>query len=421
MRRSASPGFALAVLTAIGTVGFIDRIVVNVLVEPLKAEFGLSDAQIGLLGFAFAALQILFGLLFARLAERVRRLSLVAVGVALWSLATAACGLVTSWGQLLAARMAVGVGEAVGLPSNQSVVADYFPPERRATAMSVLLLSPPLGMFIGSAGGGWIGQEWGWRAAFFAAAVPGFVLAAVAFLFVAEPKRGGYDIGDVDRVPPVREIFARLRRLSSARHLVAGSALAALTGFGLTAFIAALLMRRFDFSLVEAGLATGLLASLPAGLSVFGGGWLADRLGRTRPAAYGLVPAVSLALAVPIYFAAMAQDTALALLGLVTLSTLLQYSFLGLTIGTLQNLMHPRMRASTSALLNIVYGFAGGIGPLLVGALSDRIAGGGVDEGRALGAAMAASTLVYLWAAFHYWRASRLVGSDLAAAREGRV
>ena len=173
MRRD-SPWLALILLTAISTVGFIDRIVMNVLAVPIQIEFELTDTQVGLLtGLAFAVLNVMLGIVVARYAERGRRLTLIAVGTLLWSLATAACGMVTSWVQLLLARIGVGVGEAVGLPATQSVISDYFPPERRATALSVLLLAPPIGAFLGSAGGSWIGQEYGWREAFFIATIPG--------------------------------------------------------------------------------------------------------------------------------------------------------------------------------------------------------------------------------------------------------
>ena len=173
--RRDSPWLALTILTGIATVGFIDRIVVNVLVEPLKAEFGLTDTQIGLLtGLAFAVLNVGLGIFIARLAERRRRLTLIVAGTLAWSVATALCGMVTNWVHLLFARIGVGVGEAVGLPSNQSVVADYFPPHRRATAMSILLLAPPIGAFLGAAGGALVAQAYGWRMAFFAAAVPTF-------------------------------------------------------------------------------------------------------------------------------------------------------------------------------------------------------------------------------------------------------
>ena len=159
MRRD-SPWLALVLLTAISTVGFIDRIVMNVLAVPIQGEFHLSDTQVGLLtGLAFAVLNVVLGIAVARHAERGHRLTLIAVGTLLWSLATAACGLVGNFVQLLFARIGVGVGEAVGLPAAQSVLSDYFPPSRRATAMSVFLLAPPVGAFLGSAGGGWVAQE----------------------------------------------------------------------------------------------------------------------------------------------------------------------------------------------------------------------------------------------------------------------
>ena len=143
LARRDSPWLALVLLAAITTVGFIDRIVVNVLVEPIKGEFRLGDAEVSLMATAFTVLNIGAGLIIARLAERVRRLTLISAGTLLWSAATAACGWAGSWAQLLAARVGVGLGEAIGLPSNQSVISDYFPPNRRGLAISVLMLAPP--------------------------------------------------------------------------------------------------------------------------------------------------------------------------------------------------------------------------------------------------------------------------------------
>jgi MFS family permease len=278
--RRDSPWLALTLLTAIATVGFIDRIVMNVLAVPVQKEFGLSDTQVGLLtGFAFAALNVTLGIAVARYAERGHRLSLIAAGTLLWSLATAACGFVASFTQLLLARVGVGVGEAIGLPSNQSVIGDYFPPERRATAMSVLLLSPPIGAFIGAAGGGWIGQEFGWRNAFLIATIPGAVLAVAAWLLVAEPPRGRHDREASGEVPSIRAVLGRLVGLPSARHLLAGSTIASLVGFGLNGFITFLLVRKFSMSLAQAAFFAALLGSLPGAIAVIAGGRLADRYG----------------------------------------------------------------------------------------------------------------------------------------------
>ncbi len=420
--RRNSPWLALTILTGIATVGFIDRIVVNVLVEPLKAEFGLSDTQIGLLtGVAFAVLNVGLGVFVARIAERRRRLTLITAGTIAWSIATALCGAAGNWVQLLFARIGVGVGEAVGLPANQSVVADYFPPERRATAMSILLLAPPIGAFIGAAGGAMVAQAFGWRAAFVAAAIPGVIFALLAYLFVAEPPRGRHDRGDAADIPPLSSVIARFVKLRGARHLIAGSALASMIGFGLNAFIAALLMRKFGFSLVEAGLLSGALASLPGVISISLGGALTDFLGRTRPSAYALLPGISLFIAAPIYILAVTREDVVLLLAGMGLAALFQYTYLGCTFGTLQNMMHARSRATASALLNVIYTLMGGFGPLLIGYLSDRFQSNGTSGGQALAWAMAATALIYLWAGTHYLLAARHVGRDLAATREGRI
>ena len=411
--RSSSPWLALIILTAISTVGFIDRIVVNVLVEPIKTEFSLSDTQVSLMSIAFAVLNIGVGLVVARFAERVRRLTLISAGTLLWSVATALCGAVGSWGQLLASRMGVGLGEAIGLPSLQSVVADYFPANRRGLTISVLLLAPPLGAFIGFVGGGWIAEEFSWRFTFLIAAMPGLVLGDLAYLVVAEPRRGQHDPGAGEDVPPLSRVLHRLLMLPSARNLVIGSALAAMLGFGLNYFFTSLMIRRFDLGLGEAGLYAGLIASLPAALSVVGSGWLGDRFGERTPGAYALIPAICLLIGGPVYAFAITRDSLVLLLGLVSVATFLNFGYLGITYAALQNLMHPRMRATAAALLNIVYGIAGGVGPFLLGMLSDSMARSyGVSRGLAL--AMAIASLLYVWAGLHYLMASRHYRADLA-------
>ncbi|WAT17370.1 MFS transporter [Aurantiacibacter sp. MUD11] len=416
--RRNSPWLALVVLASIGTVGFIDRIVVNVLVEPVKAEFGLTDFQVSLMAWAFAALNIIFGIVVARFAERVRRLTLISVGAVAWSIATALCGAAASWVQLLVARMGVGLGEAIGLPSNQSVIADYFPANKRGFAMSVLLLSPPLGAFIGFVGGGWIAQEFDWRMTFLIAAIPGLLLGFIAYFFVAEPKRGQHDPGASDEVPPLSAVVKRLFALPSGRNLVIGSALAAMLGFGLNYFFTSLMVRQFELGLAEAGLYAGLIASLPAALSVLGSGWLGDKLGEKNIAAYALVPGVALLLGAPLYAFAITRESLVLLLGLVSVATFLNFGYLGITYAALQNLMHPRMRATASALLSGVYGIASGLGPSLLGLLSDWLSDG-YGPARGLALAMAIGGLMYAWASAHYFIAARHLPRDSEAIRQG--
>ena len=419
-RRRTAPWLALVILAGIGTIGFIDRIVVNVLVEPLKNEFSLSDTQVSLLGFAFALLNIAVGIAVARVAERRRRVTLISIGAILWSAATAACGLAASWTQLLVARIAVGVGEGIGLPGNQSVIADYYPPQRRGLAMSVLLLAPPIGAFIGFVGGGLVAQMLGWRWTFAIAAVPGIIFGVLAWLFVAEPRRGQHDAEASDDVPGMGAVLRRFALLPSTRHLVVGSTVAAALGFGLNYFFTSLMMRKFGLPIAEAGLYAGLIASLPAAISIVASGWLGDRFGAKHPAAYALVPGLCMVVAAPLFAFAVTRESLPLLLGLVSVSALLQFGYLGITFATIQNTMHPRMRATASALLNSIYGIAGGLGPLLLGMLSDRFALT-YGPGQALAYAMAVGGMVYLWAALHYLLAARHIGPDLARAQSGRV
>lgn len=412
--RQSSPWLALIVLTAISTVGFIDRIVVNVLVEPIKTEFGLTDGQVSQMALAFTVLNIGIGLMIARLAERVRRLSLISVGTLLWSGATALCGWAGGWVHLLIARMGVGVGEAIGLPSLQSVISDYFPANKRGTAISILMLAPPIGAFVGFVGGAWIAQNYDWRFTFLIAAIPGVVLAALAWFLVKEPKRGAHDVVTDDNVPSIGAVLSRLFALPSARNLVIGSAFAAMLGFGLNYFFTSLMMRQFEVGLAEAGMYSGVIASLPAAVSVVVSGMLGDRLGAKNPAYYALVPAACLLIGGPIYALAITREDLGMLLGLVSIATFLNFGYLGITFAALQNLMHPRMRATCSAVLNVVYGIASAVGPIFVGYLSDGFAAGH-GEVKGLVIAMAITGALYVWAGVHYLLAARRYGADLAS------
>ena len=408
-----SPWWALVMLTSIYICGFIDRIIMQVLVEPVKAEFSLSDFEIGIVaGLAFAVLNVVLGLWVARFAERCRRMSLVTVGTVLWSIATAACGMAGSYVQLVLARISVGVGEAVGLPSSSSIISDYFPREQRSTALSVLMLAPPLGAFIGFVGGGYLAQNYGWRAAFWIAAIPGFLLAMLAALTVQEPPRGRYDnLGDkTDMVPPFRAVLAWVWQRRSLRHLLLGSTIASMVGFGLNVFLAAFLSRRFGFSVGETGLIAGIIASLPAAFSLVAAGWLTDRIGKRDSRCYAYVPGISLLIAAPVYILAVTRTDATLAIVLLGIATLFQYTYLGPTFAVFQNMMHPRMRATSSAFNSMLYTLIGnGLGPVLVGVLSDGFSTdpSQSEPGAGLMLALAFTGTGYLWAAGHYLWATR--------------
>ena len=194
MQSRAYRGWVLTLFLLIAMFGFVDRQIISALGQPIKQELGLSDAQLGLLGgLAFALLSSALTIPIARFAETRRRVTIISIGVFLWSVATALCGFAQGFGQLVVARVCVGVGEAAGTPATQSVLADYFARDRRTSAAAVYVLAVPLGALIGAAGGGYIAQHANWRMAFVVAGIPGIVLGLLLALTVREPIRGHYD------------------------------------------------------------------------------------------------------------------------------------------------------------------------------------------------------------------------------------
>ncbi|TPW07359.1 MAG: major facilitator family transporter [Alphaproteobacteria bacterium] len=182
--------FVLAVLLLVYTFNFIDRVAIDILQEQIKTEFGLLDSQLGLLkGLAFALLYTLIGIPLARLAERANRVTILSVCVGLWSAFTALCGVAANFTQLIAARVGVGIGEAGCTPPAQSIIADYFPTDRRATALSIYSMGIHFGAMIAAIGGAWIATNFGWRVTFLALGVPGLLLAIIVKLVVREPPR----------------------------------------------------------------------------------------------------------------------------------------------------------------------------------------------------------------------------------------
>src|SRR3954469_20869050 len=183
--------YVLALLTAVYALNFLDRTIFNVLIEPIKKEFALSDTMMGLLaGFGFVVFYALCGIPIARVADRVNRRNIVAAAFAFWSAMTVLCGMAQNVTMMTLARMGVGAGESAGTPASQSIIADLFSKNERPRALGIYAIGTYLGVFLGYFIGGYVNQHYGWRAAFFAAGLPGIALAAVLWLTVSEPKRG---------------------------------------------------------------------------------------------------------------------------------------------------------------------------------------------------------------------------------------
>ncbi len=440
-RSRAYRGWVLTVLLLISMFGFIDRQIISALGQPIRRDLGISDAQLGLLGgLAFGVLNSLIGLPIARLAERMNRVTIYSIGVFLWSIATAACGLAAGFAQLLVARICVGVGEA-SQPAVSSLMADYYPRDRRTSAMAVYVLAVPLGALIGSAGGGYIAQHADWRWAFVAAGAPGLLLALALRLSVREPPRGHYDapgLGDQD-APPFAAVLRRMVERPAFLHVMLGSTLASAGGFGINVFLAPYFFRRFGLDFAQSGLLAGLISAIPGSISMLGGGLLADRLGRRDARWYALAPGIGALLAAPLYIISFLQGGWIAATVFLMLTGLVQYVYLPASAGVSQNIMEPRMRASAAAVVGIMTNLVGsGLGPLLVGSLSDAFArhafagdfstacaGARAAQSAAAGACGQASAaglqwafivtaLIYLWAAVHFWIAARTIRRDIA-------
>lgn len=372
--------YALAVLLVIYTCNFIDRSIVNILGQAIKTDLGLSDGQLGLLsGISFAILYSTLGIPIARLAERRNRVAIIAISLALWSAATAACGLATGFATLFLARVCVGIGEAGCSPAAQSLISDYYPPERRATALAIYSLGLPLGMLFGAVAGGWLAQSFGWRAAFAVVGLPGLLLALATWLTVREPPRGAYDPHPASAATPslaavVRQLLARPAFI----HLLIGVTLAAFGLYGGSTFFVPFLLRG-DFGLDLAGAATGygLFVGIAAALGVALGGVLTDRAGKRDRRMYAAIPGIGFLLAAPLFAAAALQADLAMVAMLVALPLVLQHLFFGPTYAITHNMVEARMRASATALLFLPATLLGlGFGPPFVGWLSDLIAAG---------------------------------------------
>lgn len=433
MRSGGYRAWVLGLFLLISMFGFIDRQIIGSLGQPIKRELGISDSELGFLGgLAFALFNTVLTVPIARLADSRRRLTILSIATFLWSVATSCCGLARGFGQLVLARLCVGVGEAGWTPPATSVLADYFPRNRRTSAAAVYVLAVPLGAFIGSAGGGLIAQHWNWRMAFVAAGLPGIILGLLLTLTVREPVRGHYDapgLGE-EAAPPLMAVLRRMVQRPAFLHVMIGSTLASMGGFGINLFVAPYFSRRFGLDYAQAGLLAGLISAIPGSISMLGGGLLADALGRRDARFYAWLPGLGALLATPLYILSFLQGSWIGVLALLMITGVFQYAYLPVLGGVTANLMEPRMRASAAAVVGIMTNLIGaGVAPFVVGRLSDhftgRFAPSCVGKAAAAASCTAASAeglrwafmvfaVVYLWAAVHFVLAARTIRRDMA-------
>lgn len=409
--------YVLGVLVVVYVFNFIDRQILAILAPAIKGELGLSDTEIGALsGVAFGIFYATLGIPIARLADRHSRVSIISICLVIWSLMTALSGLAANFWQLLVARIGVGIGEAGGSPPSHSLLADYFAPDKRATALGVYALGIPVGILFGNLAGGWINEFFGWRSAFFVVGVPGIILALVLKFTVKEPPRG-YSEG---RTPtqqnvPFLDVVKTMWGFRSFRHMSLGAATQAFVGYGSIAWMPSFLMRTHDMSSGEVGTALGLIIGIFGGLGTFLGGYLGDRLGKQGIHWYMLVPAIGFLITVPFGFAVFAVDSLILALIFYTVPAFLANLYTGPTFGMTQSLAPLAMRAAASALLLFIINIIGLVlGPTTVGIISDVLQSSWqMTDVESLRYALIACNFVYLVSFVNYWFASKHLEGDL--------
>jgi predicted MFS family arabinose efflux permease len=398
---------------------FVDRQILATLLEPIKKDLGASDTQMGLLaGLAFALFYTFLGIPLARWADHGSRVLLISLGLVVWSAMTAASSWARSFLQLALARVGVGVGEASFTPSAHSLIADYFPPERRATAMAIFTIGANVGTFLAYAGGGWVAHNVGWRPAFLMVGLPGLLVALVFYATVREPVRGRWDPGARAAPSTLREALGVLGSRRGFVFIALSAALHGFSSYGSGTWTNVFLMRVHGLNVAQAGLVLGVLTVVFGASGAYLVGRLTDRLGRRDARWYMWVPALSSVCALPFVLLFLwIGDPLLAVVAYLP-GQLLQNGWVGPTYAMTQGVAPPRMRALAAAIVVFAINLVGmGLGPLAVGALNDALAPQlGLEAVRY---SLMIAAVPHALAALFNVLAARTLREDLASASRG--
>lgn len=381
---------SLALLALVYIFSVIDRQVIAILIQPIKTEFGATDTQMGLLsGLAFGLFYAALGVPVGKLADRYNRRMIVAVCCSLWSVATLACGLSSHFWQLLLARMSVAIGEAGGMAPSISIVSDLYPARQRSTVISLFMTGPHLAVVIGLALGGWIAQQYGWRATFLFFGAPGVVLGLLVWLLVKEPRRGGFEAPVAAASPPApaESLWRQVRRLlaiTAFRRLALACGLAGLAGYAYGVWTPSFLVRTHGLSLAQAGLMFGVASGFGALAGGLSSGWLCDRL-VLRDVRWQLgLPLIGVLVSIPCAMAFLLWPAS----GFWHMGPLMvphamvfasAFGFFAswwpsLSYSAISHMVNASERSVAAALLNFFVTLFGiGFGPLLTGVLSDLL------------------------------------------------
>ncbi|UGY03417.1 spinster family MFS transporter [Bradyrhizobium quebecense] len=411
---SARRYYVLGLLTIIYALNFLDRTIFNVLIEPIKKEFALSDTTMGLLaGFGFVLFYSLLGIPIARMADRLSRRNIVAAAFAFWSAMTYLCGMASSVATLALARVGVGIGESAGTPASQSMIADLFDKNERPRALGIYAIGTYLGVFLGYFIGGYVNQHYGWRMAFFTAGLPGIALAAVLWLTISEPRRGA--MAKTFKAEPIGPTLNFLASQPSFVIVLVGFCLTTYTNYATAVWIPPFLARIHHLTSAEIGTYAGTFKGLAGMAGTLIGGLVVAQIGRRDDRWKLWAPAIMSGLAGPVFALCMLTQSFTLMVATLALTSFMVGFHLGPIFAIAQTVAKPSMRALASAIVLLTATcFGQGVGPLAVGMINDALKGAyGTDAVRysLLSAAVTTTlgALLFVWAA-------RWIRADIARA-----
>lgn len=406
---SANRGLVLAMLLLVYIFNFLDRQILSILAQPVKADLGLDDAQLGMLGgLAFAALYSTLAIPFALLADKTSRSWVITISLAVWSGFTALCGMAQNFTQMFLFRLGVGVGEAGGVAPSYALISDAYPPERRARALSIYSLGIPLGSAGGALLGGYIAQTVEWRTAFIVVGLLGLLVAVPFKLIVKDQPR---DKSAAAQVPIVR-VFGILAVKPSFWLLSFGAAAGSMCGYGVAFWLPSMIMRSYAFNLAQVGQFFGALLLTGGVAGILLGGWLGDRMGGRDRKWYALAPAICYVAGTPLFIAGVLANSWMMTFALFVVPQALVYVWLGPVLTAVQHLVPAHMRATASASFLLINNLIGlGLGSWAVGSLSKALTPE-YGEADGLRYAIAAGLCLYLVAGLLMLFASRFLKRD---------
>lgn len=407
--------YALAWLTFVLTLSYLDTSLMVILLEPIKRDLLLSDSQLGLLtGIAFALFYATLGLPIARWSDRGNRVTIAAISIGLWGATVMSSVFIGNFTQLVIVRIAAGIGQAGCWPPMYSLVGDYFPRKRELTrAMTLFMLSQPISA-LGYFGGGWLNERYGWRMTFFLIGLPGLVAAIITRLTIKETRRRPVIPDKEGNTLSMRAVIMTLWQQRSYRHLIVAMVLLFVVGQGLNPWYGAFLARSHGMESGELGLWLTIIFGVGLTVGTLLGGYVMDRWFLHNERGQMQLTSCSIALLVPFSFLFLLLPQKWeALMALVPI-TMAYGFFSGPTFALMQRLVKDEMRSTSVAVAMLLSNLVGmGAGPQAVGALSDLLHTSlGNDS---LRYAMLAVSCITLWSAYHFWRVGRTVVEDLSS------